>query len=92
MIRTPGLGVRNWKVKSPKKWLDALARTANSKDYEARMELISKEANVHGVPGFEDIDYIDWAKQCKHEFEQGLLQRVSYEGLEARTLTLMSLG
>jgi len=68
-------------------WLEALARTANAKDYAAHMDLISKEVKVYGVPGFEVIDYNDWAKQCKHEFEQGLLHRVSYEGFKVRTMT-----
>ena len=73
--------------KIAQEWLDALARTTNAKDYEAHMDLISKEVKVYGVLGFEVIDYNDWAKQCKHEFEQGLLQRVSYEGMKVRTLT-----
>lgn len=68
-------------------WLAALARTANAKDYRAHMDLISKEVKVYGVPGFEVIDYNDWAKQCKHEFEAGLLKRVAYEGLRVRTMT-----
>ena len=68
-------------------WQDALARTANAQDYEAHMNLISKDVKVYGVPGFEVIDYNDWAKQSKHEFEQGLLKRVSYERLKVRTLT-----
>lgn len=68
-------------------WLVALARTANARDYAAHMDLISKEVKVYGVPGFEVIDYNDWAKQCKHEFEAGLLKRVAYEGLKVRTMT-----
>ena len=59
-------------------WLEALARTANAKDYEAHMDIISKQVKVYGVPGFELIDYNDWAKQCKYEFGLGLLHRVSY--------------
>lgn len=39
------------------------------------------------MPGFEVIDYDDWAKQCKLEFEAGLLKRVAYEGLKVRTMT-----
>ena len=68
-------------------WLEALARTANVKDYEAHIDLISKEVKVYGVPDFELIDYNDWAKQCEHEFGLGLLHRVSYEGLKVRTMT-----
>ena len=54
-----------------KEWLAALARTANTKDYASHMNLISKRAQVHGVPRFEVIDHDAWAAQCKHEFESG---------------------
>jgi hypothetical protein len=73
--------------KIAQEWLDALARTANAKDYVAHMDLISKDVKVYGVPGFEVIDYNDWAAQSKHEFETGLLHRVSYEGMKVRTMT-----
>ena len=61
--------------------LEALARTANECDYAAHMDLISPTVNVFGVSGFEVIGHDDWARQCEHEFEQGLLRSVSYEGL-----------
>ena len=51
------------------------------------MNLISKKVRVFGVPGFEVIDYNDWAAQCRHEFTAGLLKRVSYEGMQVRAMT-----
>jgi len=33
------------------------------------------------VPDFEVITYVDWFNQCQHEFENKLLKKVSYEGL-----------
>jgi len=68
-------------------WLDALARTANNKDYAAHMNLISKQVQVFGVPGFEVIGYDDWARQCLHEFSQGLLAGVTYQGLKVQAMT-----
>ena len=68
-------------------WLDALARTANAKDFTAHMDLISKQVQVFGVPGFEVIGYDDWARQCQHEFEQGILARVSYSGMKVQAMT-----
>jgi len=67
--------------------LVALSNTANTRDYAAHMALISPTVNVFGVPDFEVINYDDWARQCKHEFEQGLLRQVSYEGLQVITMT-----
>lgn len=73
--------------KNAKDMLIALAQTANAGDHTAHMELISKEVSVYGVPGFDVIGYDDWARQCKHEFDEGLLKQVSYEGLRVVTLT-----
>jgi len=64
-----------------KKMLEALALTANAGAFVSHMDLISKQVNVYGVPGFEVIGYDDWARQCEYEFDEGLLKRVSYEGL-----------
>lgn len=73
--------------KNAKDMLAALALTANTGAYGSHMDLISKEVSVYGVPGFDVIGYDDWARQCKHEFDEGLLKQVSYEGLRVVTLT-----
>lgn len=65
----------------PLEFLAVMAETANKLDFNAHMSLISKEVSVYGVPGFEVITYDDWFKQCKHEFENKLLKRISYDGL-----------
>lgn len=68
-----------------KTWMDELARTA--KDYDAHMDLISKRVKVHGLPGIELIEYQDWAAQCKHEFENNVLKRFSYDGIKVQVMT-----
>ena len=73
--------------KNAKDMLEALALTANTRAYSSHMDLISKEVSVYGVPGFDVIGYNDWARQCKHEFDEGILKQVSYEGLRVVTLT-----
>jgi hypothetical protein len=72
--------------KSAKNMLEAMALTANTRSYESHMDLISKEVSVYGVPGFDVIGYHDWARQCKHEFDEGVLKQVSYEGLRVVTM------
>lgn len=62
-------------------FLDAMASTANALNLNEHMNLISKDVNVFGVPGFEVIAYQDWFNQCQHEFENKLLKQVSYKGL-----------
>ena len=65
-----------------KKWLTDSATTANNKNYEAHMGLISRNVSLQGVPGFESIGYDDWAAQCKHEFDNNILKRVGYDGFK----------
>ena len=64
-----------------------MAETANTLDLDARMNLISKDVSVFGVPGFDIIGYDDWFNQCKHEFENKLLKQVSYKGLDVLAIT-----
>ena len=66
---------------NPLEFLAVMAETANKLDLDAHMNLISKQVSVYGVPGFEVITYDDWFNQCKHEFENKLLNKVSYQGL-----------
>ncbi|MDH5612290.1 MAG: hypothetical protein OEY66_07535 [Gammaproteobacteria bacterium] len=62
-------------------FLDLMASTANDLNLEEHMKLISKDVSVFGVPGFEVIGYQDWFNQCQYEFENKLLKKVSYQGL-----------
>jgi ketosteroid isomerase-like protein len=78
---------KNGKDMPAKNMLEALALTANAGAYTSHMDLISKDVSVYGVPGFDVIGYDDWARQCQHEFDEGLLKRVSYEGLSVVTAT-----
>lgn len=73
--------------KVAREWLDELARTANAKDFTAHMNLISQQVQVFGVPGFEVIGYDDWARQCQHEFAEGILAQVTYRGLKVQAMT-----
>ncbi|MBN4063325.1 nuclear transport factor 2 family protein [Cardiobacterium sp. AH-315-I02] len=66
---------------NPLEFLAVMAETANKLDFEEHMNLISKQVSVYGVPDFEVISYDDWFRQCKHEFENKLLKKISYQGL-----------
>jgi len=67
--------------------LKNMAASARAHDFNAHMNLISKNVQVFGVPGFEVIGYDDWSSQCKHEFEEKLIKNISYEGLKLLTET-----
>lgn len=64
-----------------KEWLDASALTASNRDFDEHFKLISEKVRVTGVPGFESISYDDWARAAKKDFEEKVLESVSYEGL-----------
>jgi len=66
---------------NPLEFIAVMAETANNLDFDEHMKLISKEVKVYGVPEFEVVTYDDWHRQCKHEFENKVLKKVSYQGL-----------
>ena len=48
-------------------WMDASAKTATERDFDAHFNLISKKVRVTGVPGFESISYDDWARASEKD-------------------------
>ena len=61
-------------------WLTRAAETAGNKDLKGHMGMISKRISVEGVPGFDNIDYDIWYKQCKHQFEMSMIKSIAYKG------------
>ena len=70
-------------------WLDASANTATSGEHEAHMALISHKVSLLGVPGFEIIKYDDWSRQCKDEFDEGMVKQVVYEATQVVAAGMM---
>lgn len=63
-------------------WLNSCCETIQQYDHTAHMNLISKDIQVFGVPGFEVIGYADWYSQCEYEFKEKVIERASYDGLK----------
>lgn len=61
-------------------WLTTAAESAGKKDLQAHMGMISKRISVQGVPGFDNIDYDIWYKQCRHQFEMSMIKSIAYKG------------
>lgn len=66
--------------KIAKKWMEDSAATASKHDFEGHFNLISKKVRVTGMPGFESISYDDWERASKKDFEDKVLESVSYKG------------
>ena len=65
-------------------WMKACSQTVRDYDHAGHMNLISKDVQVFGVPGFDVIGYQDWYAQSEHEFEQRLILDAKYEGIRLR--------
>ena len=61
-------------------WLTQAAESAGQKDLKAHMGMISKRVSLQGVPGFDNIDYDAWYKQCQHQFENAMIKSIAYKG------------
>ncbi|MFV1984035.1 MAG: nuclear transport factor 2 family protein [Thiohalomonadales bacterium] len=70
-----------------KNWMNKIVETAANRQFDEHMDLISKKVNITGIPDFENIGYEDWAKQCKHEFENNIIKSISYQGLKLQAHT-----
>lgn len=67
------------------KWLAALAKSNNNKDYCAHMELVSKRVNVLGAQGIDVMDYAEWARQRKYEFDNNICKHLSFDRMKIVT-------
>jgi len=61
-------------------WLTHAAESAGEKDLKGHMGMRSKRGSVQGVPGFDNIDYDTWYKQCRHQFENAMIKSIAYKG------------
>lgn len=68
-------------------WLNEISRTVAAHDHAAHMQLISRDVTLLGVPGFDQIGFEDWSKQCQYEFANALIQRVDYGKIRVRATT-----
>jgi len=68
-------------------WLNQISRAVAARDHAAHMQLISRDVTLLGVPGFDNIGYDDWSKQCAHEFANKLVKSVEYGKLRVRVVT-----
>ena len=61
-------------------WLTQAIETAEQKNLEKHMGMISKRVSVQGVPGFDNIGYDTWYMQCRHQFENAMIKSIAYKG------------
>lgn len=67
-----------------KNWMDTCCSTIEQYDHQGHMSQISKDVEVYGIPGFDEIGYDDWYSQCEYEFNEKLVSSSSYRGLNIK--------
>ncbi|VAX00887.1 hypothetical protein MNBD_GAMMA21-2315 [hydrothermal vent metagenome] len=68
-------------------WLASIIKTADERDHQSHMDLISRKVNLVGVPGFESIGFDDWSNRCRHDFNDNIIAEIQYQGLKIRAET-----
>lgn len=68
-------------------WLNEISRTVAAHDHAAHMRLISQSVSLLGIPGYDNIGFDDWSKQCQHEFANQLIKGVEYGKIRIRVMT-----
>ena len=68
-------------------WLTQAVESAGKKDLEGHMGMISKRVSLQGVPGFDNIDYDTWYKQCRYQFENAMIKSIAYKGFNLVSAT-----
>jgi len=68
-------------------WLTDSTESAGKKDIQVHMGMISKRVSLQGVPGFENLDYDAWYKQCRHQFENAMIKSIAYKGFNLISAT-----
>jgi len=68
-------------------WLTDSTESAGKKDIQVHMGMISKRVSLQGVPGFDNLGYDTWYKQCQHQFENAMIKSISYKGFNLVSAT-----
>ena len=55
------------------------------------MNLVSENVVVYGLPDGKTLNYADWRKRRKNEFQRGLLKNIAYDKLSIKTIGLRRL-
>lgn len=63
-------------------WLDDMTYTVAVRDYDAHLDLFSRDVQLHGVPGAGVMHYDGWARRRRHELKSQLLFSIAYTDLK----------
>ncbi len=74
-----------------RKWLSNITETVKAKDLKKHMELVSENVMVYGMPSGKTLNYADWHKRRKSEFQRDLIKDLVYDKLKVKNYGLRRL-
>lgn len=74
-----------------RKWLSNITESIQSKDLEKHMSLVSENVMVYGMPKGKTLNYADWRKRRKSEFQRELIKEIAYDNLKIKNIGLRRL-
>ena len=74
-----------------RKWLSNITESIQSKDLEKHMGLVSENVMVYGMPKGKTLNYADWRKRRKSEFQRELIKEIAYDNLKIKNIGLRRL-
>ena len=60
-------------------WCNRISRSITRRDLNEHMQHVSEKVKVFGIPGHEQLNFLDWEKRRRHEFKNNLIEAISYK-------------
>lgn len=71
-----------------RKWLSNITETVEAKDLDKHMDLVSENVMVYGMPKGRTLNYADWRKRRKNEFQKDQIKSLAYNNLKLKNIGL----
>jgi hypothetical protein len=60
-------------------WCNRISRSITRRDLREHMLQVSEKVRIYGVPGYQQLTFLDWEKRRSHEFRHNLIQTLTYK-------------
>lgn len=60
-------------------WCNHISRSITRRDLDEHMQHVSEKVRIYGVPGYNQLNFLDWEKRRRHEFKNNLIQALTYK-------------
>ena len=60
-------------------WCNRVSRSITRRDLKEHMQHVSEKVMIYGVPGYQQLNFLDWEKRRSHEFRHNLIETLTYK-------------